>query len=348
MEAEPQAGSRPERRSGLETWSQVMREAPRRNLVEGRLPLILSAAGALGVLPFAILRLHDGQLVAGLIDMVVVVGFVLVGTFVYRTKKVRTASIVGSGLCAVGVITTVYLYGPQQAYWAYPALMSIFYLLRPREAIALAFVVIAALLPTLLTFDDSFRMTTVVVTIIVTCAFAYAFVTITNKQRDELIRLATRDPLTGAGNRRALETRLTEIVALHRRRAGNVSLLLIDLDHFKKVNDKHGHAVGDHILQSITQIINLRIRTTDGLYRIGGEEFVVVADDLDLQQATHLAEQLRLLVDANELVPDHSVTISLGVAQLKLGESPTDWLLRADSALYDAKRNGRNVTRAAA
>ena len=94
----------------------------------------------------------------------------------------------------------------------------------------------------------------------------------------------------------------------------------------------------------MTEIINLRIRVTDSLYRIGGEEFVVVLEGADLDHGAHLAEQLRTLVDANELVPDHGVTISLGVAELKKGESGNDWLHRADEALYRAKDAGRNST----
>jgi len=119
---------------------------------------------------------------------------------------------------------------------------------------------------------------------------------------------------------------------------------MLDLDHFKKVNDIHGHAVGDQTLKRVTEIINLRIRVTDSLYRIGGEEFVVVLEGADLHHAAHLAEQLRTLVHANELVPDQAVTISLGVAELKEGETPNDWVHRADAALYRAKDAGRNST----
>ena len=154
---------------------------------------------------------------------------------------------------------------------------------------------------------------------------------------------ATKDPLTGAGNRRALEHKLFDAVNVYQRTRSPVSMLLMDLDHFKKVNDRHGHAAGDEILCSITEIINLRIRVTDSLYRIGGEEFVVVLEGQDLHRAAHLAEQLRTLIEANELVPDHSATISVGVAELKENETGNDWLHRADKALYRAKRSGRNA-----
>ena len=134
---------------------------------------------------------------------------------------------------------------------------------------------------------------------------------------------------------------------MRRRQPTTASLIMLDLDHFKAVNDAHGHATGDQILKSLASIVELRIRMTDSLFRIGGEEFVIVLEGQDRAAARHLAEQLRTLVEANELVPDHGVTISLGVAELEDDESVLKWLERADEAMYDAKRRGRNVTRLA-
>ena len=330
--------------SGMDAWRYLVRAQARRNRVETYLPLILSAAGALGVLPFTIVRFMQGNWIAALVDGVIVIGFIALGTYVYRTHRVRAASIAISILCVGGVMTTVYVNGPQQVYWAFPALMAIFYLIRPREAVALTIITVVAILPALLPGRSPHETTTVLITIGVTSAFALAFSLITNRQREQLLQLATKDPLTGAGNRRGLDSKLTDVVNAFKRSGTPASLVLLDLDHFKAVNDVHGHAVGDQILKSVTEIINLRIRVTDSLYRIGGEEFVVVLDGADLHRAAHLAEQLRTLVDANELVPDQAVTISLGVAELKPGESPNDWLHRADEALYRAKDAGRNST----
>lgn len=330
--------------SGMDAWRYIVRSSSDRKTVESYLPLILSAAGGLGILPFAILRYIQGAWLAAILDTVIIVGFLGLGTYVYRTRQVRGASIAISILCAFGVISTVYLIGPRQIFWVYPGMVGVFYLLRPREAIGLALVTIVALLPAMVPSSNSHDTTTVIITMIVTSAFALAFSLITNRQREQLLVLATKDPLTGAGNRRGLDTRLAEVVNFFKRSGTASSLILIDLDHFKKVNDVHGHAVGDQILKRVTEIIELRIRITDSLYRIGGEEFVVVLEGADLHVAAHLAEQLRTLVDANELVPDHAVTISLGVAELKDGESPNDWLHRADEALYRAKDAGRNST----
>jgi diguanylate cyclase len=238
----------------------------------------------------------------------------------------------------------VYLIGPNQVYWAYPALMAIFYLITPRLAIVLVAFTIVALIPRISGHFDTHTTATVVVTMIVMSSFAFGFALISNRQRRLLVQMATRDPLTGAGNRRHLDSKLRDVVNSHRRSGATASLLILDLDHFKKVNDIHGHRVGDQILVRITEIVNLRIRVTDSLFRIGGEEFVVVLEGQDLTRAGHLAEQLRTLVEANELVHDQAVTISLGVAELRSDETENDWLHRADEALYRAKRAGRNAT----
>ena len=330
--------------SGMDAWRYIVRSENQRIPVEGYLPLILSAAAALGVLPFAISRFMDGQWLAGVVDTTLIIGFLALGAYVYKTRRVRLASVTLSVLAVGGVLATVYLSGPQQVFWAFPALVGVFYLIRLREAIACALVTLFALIPPMLAAENPFETTTALITIVITSVLAVAFSMITNRQRVQLLKLATKDPLTGAGNRRALDSKLRDVVNTFGRTGVPASLLMVDLDHFKTVNDLLGHAAGDRILQNVTEIINLRIRVTDSLYRIGGEEFVVVLEGADLEQAAHLAEQLRTLVDANELVPDHTVTISLGVAELRKSESPYDWLHRADEAMYQAKDAGRNAT----
>lgn len=330
--------------SGLDAWRFIIKSESEQRTVASYLPLILSAAGVLGVLPFMVLRYMQGEWVAAFVDSVIVAGFLGLGTYVYKTHRVRLASIAISCFCIAGVISTVYIVGPQQVYWAYPALMAVFYLVRPRIALVLSMITLGALIPRLMGNVDSHTLTTVLITIAVMSSFAFAFSVITNRQRDQLLQLASKDPLTGAGNRRSLDAKLDDVVNNRRRNGIAASMLLIDLDHFKKVNDVYGHRFGDQILKRITEIVNLRIRVTDSLYRIGGEEFVVVLEGQNAERAKHLAEQLRTLVHENELAPDRSVTISLGVAELVADETANDWMHRADEALYEAKRAGRNMT----
>lgn len=336
-----------EQKSAIESWRQMTLMPANRDTVAGYLPLILSAAGALGVAPFALIRWLNGDWIIAMIDTVIVTGFLVLGWYIYRTRKIRGASIAIAILAIIGALVTIYVRGVQQVYWAFPAVMASFYLLKPREAIILTLSFNAVILPKLIQNLEAFTAGTVAITIFVTTAFAYAFSVINNRQQQQLVSLATKDPLTGAGNRRALEFKLDEVISSFERSGSPTSVIVMDLDHFKSVNDVHGHAAGDQILCEIVSIVNLRTRLNDSLFRVGGEEFVLIADGQDLGDASHLAEQLRTLVEVNELVPDSAVTISLGVAELRNGESHEAWLSRADDALYQAKRDGRNVMRMA-
>jgi diguanylate cyclase (GGDEF)-like protein len=317
-----------------------MRKVP----VEAILPLALSTVAVLGVLPFAVIRLANADWMMAAVDTTIIAGFAFLGISVLRPRRVRFASLSMAILCVVGVLTTVYIRGEHQVYWAYPALLATFYLAKPGEAVLISTLTIIALVPALVPKMDGIILTTTFVTLIATSAFAYAFAFLSRGQRDQLLQLARKDPLTGAGNRRALDEKLLEVCAAQARSNTPSSILLIDIDNFKEINDEFGHAIGDQILVRLTEIIELRIRVTDSLYRIGGEEFVVVIEGQAKDKARRMAEQLRTLVEANELAPEGSVTISLGVAQLALGESPGEWMRRADLALYESKRSGRNQT----
>ena len=316
----------------------------RKLTVEAYLPLALSSVAVVGVLPFTVIRLLNGDWMMAIVDGLIVAGFAFLGFSVLRPRRVRFASVAIAILCVVGVTTTVYIRGEAQIFWAYPALLAVFYLVKPGEAMVIATATIIALVPVLVPVMETIRLTTVFVTLIATCAFAYAFAYLTRGQRDQLLVLARKDPLTGVGNRRALDEKLNEVCAAQTRITIQSSLIILDIDNFKEFNDEFGHAAGDQILVRLTEIIDLRIRVTDSLYRIGGEEFVVVLEGQDKEKARRLAEQLRTLVEANELAPSGSVTISLGVAELAAGESPAQWLKRADVALYESKRSGRNQT----
>jgi len=175
-----------------------------------------------------------------------------------------------------------------------------------------------------------------------TSVFGFFFSKNIEDKHKKLTELATKDPLTGSGNRRALDIKLNELIVSQNRKKTTVSLILLDIDHFKLINDKHGHIIGDQILVHIANIIEGRIRVTDSLFRYGGEEFVIVPLELDLKSTEKLAQQLRTLVENYALIPENPVTISLGVAEYKHGESSDSWINRADEALYSAKNSGRN------
>jgi diguanylate cyclase (GGDEF)-like protein len=158
-------------------------------------------------------------------------------------------------------------------------------------------------------------------------------------------RRSTLDPLTGLFNRNALEQRLAELDGQPsgRERGRSHALLLCDLDHFKRVNDELGHAAGDAVLQDVARTMRAVLRAGDSIYRIGGEEILVVLPGATKEDAVGIAERLRQAV-RNRRPVGVEVTISIGAAVSRSGTINTDDLVaRADAALYSAKANGRDA-----
>lgn len=156
---------------------------------------------------------------------------------------------------------------------------------------------------------------------------------------------ALRDPLTGTGNRIAMDQTLLREIEVARRHTQPLSLLMLDIDHFKKVNDTYGHSSGDEVLRCIAKAIKGQLRNIDRIFRYGGEEFLVLLSNTDREAAGLIGERLRK--SAREVaypMLDHTLelTISLGCSTLLPAESADSLLRRADSALYVAKREGRN------
>jgi diguanylate cyclase (GGDEF)-like protein len=133
------------------------------------------------------------------------------------------------------------------------------------------------------------------------------------------------------------------VTAIERRaRLGEgASLLLIDVDRFKQVNDTLGHPAGDHVLRSIAAIVRSRARRVDALFRAGGEEFALLLAGADLHDATKVAEELRAAIERAPLA-EEDLTVSIGISDLRASHTSEGWMQEADAALYLAKRAGRN------
>ncbi|MEG2942205.1 MAG: diguanylate cyclase, partial [Thermomonas sp.] len=161
-----------------------------------------------------------------------------------------------------------------------------------------------------------------------------------------LSRESLIDPLTGISNRAAIEAEAMRALGGATRPGESVSLLILDLDHFKTINDRHGHAAGDRVLRAAADAWHTVLRGRDPLGRIGGEEFVVVCADTTLEQALVVAERLREATAAllfDDIDPGLRVTVSIGVAQSQRSDDNHEAVLaRADAALYRAKQRGRN------
>jgi diguanylate cyclase (GGDEF)-like protein len=161
----------------------------------------------------------------------------------------------------------------------------------------------------------------------------------------ELDALATMDGLTGIANRRTFQARLETEVARTVRYHAPLSLLMLDVDHFKRLNDAHGHQAGDEVLQKLGRLLASSTRNTDFVARYGGEEFAVILVDTNRVAAEHTAERLRARIEAGPW-PYRAITASIGVASWGPADvSASEMIHQADQALYFAKKNGRNQAR---
>ncbi len=172
--------------------------------------------------------------------------------------------------------------------------------------------------------------------------FSFANIVQIENRIKNLEEMAFTDPLTGACNRAKLGGFLDAEISRAKRHGISLSIILLDLDHFKKINDTHGHQVGDDVLTALSVLIANHIRASDLVARWGGEEFMLVLPEVDLPGAVQVAEKLRLLIEKTPFPEAGHITSSFGVAQFLADDSSRSLTERADLALYAAKNKGRN------
>ena len=166
-----------------------------------------------------------------------------------------------------------------------------------------------------------------------------------NRYQSKLEQMATIDKLTGLANRQAFDVLMPQVISETRRHGNPLCAMLIGIDQFKDVNDRHGHLAGDKVLRTVAGVIKESLRASDIIARWGGEEFLVVLKNCRLEHAAQLAEKIRVAVEQSAAAQKDRtimVTASLGLAAFELGDTPERLLARADKALYKAKELGRN------
>jgi diguanylate cyclase (GGDEF)-like protein len=162
----------------------------------------------------------------------------------------------------------------------------------------------------------------------------------------EALENALTDELTGCGNKRALQASLHREADRAIRHRKPLSILMIDIDHFKAINDRLGHLAGDEILKQLSGVLSSHFRKSDLCFRYGGEEFLIILDESDTQHSMQVAERLRALIATEHFVVENQrvpMSISLGQASFHYEETLDTLIQRADKALYEAKKTGRNA-----
>lgn len=307
---------------------------------------LMGVLAFIGVGPYAVYRaLHGNWLVAG-IDVLIVTCTCTSMVYAWRTGNTRRASLLTSVVISIGAVLVTLDIGVNGMFWIYALILVNFIMTGPW--VALLVVGSSLLAITLIgkhlggVFENDYQMTSFMVTCVLCSLFSFLFALQTRQQRKQLERMATLDPLTGAGNRRSLTQELNVVIAAHQRHGRQFGLLALDLDHFKQVNDTYGHAAGDQVLMDFVDLLQRGSRREDRIFRLGGEEFLMVFPSLDAHGletvGAHLKEQLAEHLKS----PGGPITVSMGGALLRTNETAEQWIRRADTMLYKAKASGRD------
>lgn len=295
-----------------------------------------------GITPFAIFRFYTGNVMAGIIDLCILLSICSTVGYAWITGDNRRAGFCLAVLACTGGVVVATVLGDVGLFWLFPAMVTGFFLTTAMTAVVLNGLAVAALVLHDAAFDSHEQMLSFVTTCVVVSSCAFIFARRNEYQRERLERLATHDPLTGVKNRRAMEEEMQAAVATHARNETPYALIILDLDHFKRINDEFGHVKGDEALVECANLIQRHTRLTDCLFRFGGEEFVLLMPGVRPSGIQAVAENLRHKL-ANELKsPGGPITASFGVSSLHRSDDADSWMARADSALYEAKSSGRN------
>ncbi len=240
------------------------------------------------------------------------------------------------------ILFSVFLGQDYSLYWLYPLLVALPVILPLQQALGLG--VLAGLVAMALVFARFEPGAAIVLS----CSMLFTWVVsawlvfAVTEQSRRLRSMAVTDPLTGAYNRRYLEEQARHALNTWDRYRQPAVLLMLDIDHFKRINDHFGHTGGDDALKGLVKLISGRLRRVDIFCRFGGEEFVVLLPGTTPESALILARDLRSRVESANILPEGRMTISIGLADAASAHSLDHWLNLADTALYLAKRGGRN------
>jgi diguanylate cyclase (GGDEF)-like protein len=300
------------------------------------------------LLPYALYRLATDSYLVAVVDLLMITVSSVSVWMAWRTGDTEKSGFLMAVVFCFGAVLVCMKLGQDVLFWIYPLMVFIFFLVAPIKALLLLLLMVSAIVSLHFVeqssiFNNSFQLLAFITTTVITSIFAYIFAYRTHLQRQELRHLATTDPLTGAATRHSLTDELTEAIQQYQQKNILSGLMLLDLDHFKRINDNFGHQSGDQILSQLVPLLKQMIRQQDSVFRYGGEEFVLLIKEIQLADLHRLAEKIRHAVWHQLTLPDGSaLTTSIGLATVQHATDWESWLQNADVALYQAKHQGRN------
>jgi len=302
----------------------------------------IAASGALLLLPLAVYDFMQGKHVVGVI-LLCIVAMLATDAFALHRREPPPfpfAFLMIPAYAGVGIALATQ--GMEGALWSYPVVFLAFFVLPQRSAntIGLALAAMGTLLLGL--SHDPGTVWRYIASMALCFVVINVMLNIVTTLQGRLMQQSITDPLTGAFNRRHMDATLAEVVERYRRTGAPASAMLIDIDHFKQINDRLGHAAGDEALRGLVALVRSRRRRLDMLFRQGGEEFLLLLPDTRVAEARRLAEALRESVAQATILRGEKLTVSIGVGEVQPAENAHDWIDRVDEALYRAKEEGRD------
>jgi diguanylate cyclase (GGDEF)-like protein len=303
----------------------------------------VSIVSVLILIPFGINNFFQDRTLDGAITIFVTILFAANAAVGWRGRYALYFNLFGIvpalTLASANALLTLQVIG---SYWSYLCLFAIYFILpfqytKYANFAFLTFVISAAVVA--LDPDIALRFSVVLVG-------ASIFIFISNKQTvsayEQLHKQAITDALTETLNRVSMPEKLDKTIRQYKNKGIKSTLCIIDIDHFKKINDTFGHDAGDKVLVDLAAYIQGQITPQDTLFRIGGEEFLIVMTDLGIKEGKRTADTIRALIEKLTLIENHQVTISVGVTEVDHYSDWKQWMKRSDEQLYLAKEKGRN------
>ena len=305
---------------------------------------VFGGVAMLGIAPFAVYRYYTGNMAAAFMDVAIVLGIGLALAHAWLSGNTRRAALFMTVATNLGCIASATMLGLAGLLWTFPVLLVNFLLLGHRLALVVSLGTLGFLTWHGKAFDSNLELAMFLVSASVVGLLAFMFAYRTETQRKQLEGLAFLDALTGTQNRRAMDQELEIAIKAHARDKTPYGLAIMDLDHFKRINDMFGHEEGDDVLIDFSNYIRENSRKMDRFFRMGGEEFVLLLPGADANSLHTIIEHHCKYIEQHLRCRDETITVSIGGAILKSGEDRQEWLARADAALYAAKQAGRNCT----
>lgn len=333
------------RRRTDQVGGQRVSELIRENVFESfqeRIIYPLAAGVSLVFAPLAVNHFRQGNYALAILIVTVVLMLVIDAIAIHLKKPAPVPYPMVLVVASSGVGIAMLTQGIDGALWCYPAVMAGYFVLQRRAANILGIALLG--IATGVIYADTDPATTL--RFFLSLAFCLVIVNILLDVLDtvhgKLLAQSLTDPLTGAFNRRHMDTCLHNMLERYRRSGAAGSVLIIDIDRFKQINDCHGHMKGDKVLRDVVGLIDERSRKLDTVFRMGGDEFLVLLPDTHATQARVVAEHLRAAVEATQMLSEETITVTVGISEIAPGDAESDLLKRADAALYRAKEAGRN------